>query len=324
MSNIKRLFLCLVAVFLLFCFASPVTFATGEENQNLTIIYKDQHIPIEGCEFQLYYVASLTETGIYVPTKAFQGYSLVFEAETIQRLAYTVESYVARDFIAPTKIATTNQWGSLVFENLPSGIYLVLASRHIQNNHAYETRPFIASLAGAPEEVQVFPKSESKPPHPTEETSCKVLKIWDDKGFEQHRPKEIQVDLLENGTVIDTVVLNENNHWRYTWSGLNPTFRYVVAEKNVMGYIPFIDYQGITYTITNTYQANEDPPPSNPSTPPSNPSSNPQSTPEPPGNITPPPEKLPQTGQLWWPVPLLCSLGLVFVIIGLLVRRKHE
>lgn len=324
MLKIKQVILWFAVILIFLCNVSAVSFALKEEKQNLTIIYKDQDTPIENCEFQIYYVAALKETGEYVPTNAFEKYGLVFHSEVIQRLAYTVEGYVARDGISPTKIATTNQWGSLVFENLPSGIYLVLASRHIQNDHAYETRPFIVSLAGAPEEVQVFPKSESKPPHPTEETSCKVLKIWDDKGFEQHRPKEIQVDLLENGTVIDTVVLNENNHWRYTWSGLNPTFRYVVAEKNVMGYIPFIDYQGITYTITNTYQENEDPPPSNPSTPPSNPSSNPQSTPEPPGNITPPPEKLPQTGQLWWPVPLLCSLGLVFVIIGLLVRRKHK
>lgn len=311
MQRIKRAFLCFVSVLFMLCCVAPATFAV-EENQNLTIIYKEQNEPLVDCEFQIFYVASLTEKGEYVATQRFHEYELVFHTETIHRLAYTLEGYVARDAISPTKIGTTNEWGTLVFENLPTGIYLVLAGRHIQNNHAYETHPFVVSLEGAPEEVQVFPKSESKPPHPTEETACKVLKVWDDKGYEQFRPKEIQVELLENGKVYDTVILNEKNHWRHTWTGLNPTSRFVVVEKKCDNYIPLVAYQGITYTITNEYiKKGENPTPSNPS-------SNPQITP------TPPPEKLPQTGQLWWPVPLLMVIGLVFVILGLLARRNAQ
>jgi hypothetical protein len=33
---------------------------------------------------------------------------------------------------------------------------------------------------------------------------------------------------------------------------------------------------------------------------------------------------LPQTGQLWWPVPLLLSIGLVLIIIGLVRRRNMD
>lgn len=32
--------------------------------------------------------------------------------------------------------------------------------------------------------------------------------------------------------------------------------------------------------------------------------------------------KLPQTGQLWWPVPVLALAGLVLVAIGLRLRKK--
>ncbi len=38
-----------------------------------------------------------------------------------------------------------------------------------------------------------------------------------------------------------------------------------------------------------------------------------------PGN---PPEKLPQTGQLWWPVPILGGAGLLLIAIGAKLRRK--
>ncbi len=34
-------------------------------------------------------------------------------------------------------------------------------------------------------------------------------------------------------------------------------------------------------------------------------------------------EKLPQTGQLWWPVPLLGIMGLVFITIGVRLRTKE-
>lgn len=34
--------------------------------------------------------------------------------------------------------------------------------------------------------------------------------------------------------------------------------------------------------------------------------------------------KLPQTGQLWWPVPVLVCAGLGFIVVGLLRRREAE
>ncbi len=35
-------------------------------------------------------------------------------------------------------------------------------------------------------------------------------------------------------------------------------------------------------------------------------------------------EKLPQTGQLWWPVPVLAFIGILFIIIGIGYRREEE
>ena len=33
---------------------------------------------------------------------------------------------------------------------------------------------------------------------------------------------------------------------------------------------------------------------------------------------------LPQTGQLWWPVPVLCGIGLALIISGFVLKRKKE
>ena len=33
---------------------------------------------------------------------------------------------------------------------------------------------------------------------------------------------------------------------------------------------------------------------------------------------------LPQTGQLWWPVPLLAVAGMALVMLGLIVNRRNS
>jgi len=33
---------------------------------------------------------------------------------------------------------------------------------------------------------------------------------------------------------------------------------------------------------------------------------------------------LPQTGQLWWPIPILLTAGLVLVLFGVMLRRGDD
>lgn len=40
--------------------------------------------------------------------------------------------------------------------------------------------------------------------------------------------------------------------------------------------------------------------------------------------VTPPPPNLPQTGQLWWPVPILLGTGLFSLLIGSIRRRGAD
>ena len=88
----------------------------------------------------------------------------------------------------------------------------------------------------------------------------------------------------------------------YTWT---------VVEKENSGYTVQVERDGITFVITNTYVP-EEPEPTEPTEP----------TPTKPTNPTKP--NLPQTGQLWWPVPVLLIAGLLFVILGLIRRRRFD
>lgn len=55
----------------------------------------------------------------------------------------------------------------------------------------------------------------------------------------------------------------------------------------------------------------------------SRPEEQPPENPQPENPPTKEPE-LPQTGQLWWPVPVLFAVGLLFVVVGLIRRRGAE
>lgn len=134
------------------------------------------------------------------------------------------------------------------------------------------------------------------PGEPTDDTVTRtVLKVWDDKGYENRRPKSVKVTLLQNGTVYDAQVLGESNGWQYTWDGLpkydknGNEINWTIREDAVSGYVSSTRQNGFTFVLTNTLDK----------------------------------QKLPQTGALWWPVPILAVAGLTFLITGTLSRKKN-
>ena len=129
-----------------------------------------------------------------------------------------------------------------------------------------------------------------------------MLKVWDDEAGSD-RPAEVVVQLLRDGEVYDTVTLNAENNWRYTWSDLDDSYTWTVVEEECKGYTVSVERDGITFVVTNTRV-----------TP----------LPTPPGPTDPAKPSLPQTGQVWWPVPVLLMCGLLFIIIGLICRRRSD
>lgn len=102
------------------------------------------------------------------------------------------------------------------------------------------------------------------------------------------------------------MILNERNSWRYIWNDL-PKYdknglpiEWRVVELTPEGYTVSITQESGTFVVTNT--------PKQPS-------------------VTPPTDQpkgptLPQTGELWWPVPVLAAAGLLLIAAGAGKKRK--
>lgn len=319
----KRMLALLAAVL---CLLSMTAEAAGSidltRGTSLTLTYRAGRTPISGAWFGIYRVADADETGELHRTDTFEPFDIDIRGkndEAWRALALTMESYVLRNDLTPLDSGKTDKFGELTFpaqkKTLRAGLYLVIGERHAQGGYYYDAEPFLVMLPTQDldknewvYDVQASVKSDrTEIPEEPDTVTRKVLKVWDDDGYEADRPKEITVELLRNGKVYDTVKLNTRNNWRYTWDDLDADARWTVSEQTPEGYSVSITREGITFVVTNTRK------PDRPGTP---------STPARPGNSGGS-STLPQTGVLWWPVGMLTALGLVFVILGVLSGKRR-
>ena len=99
--------------------------------------------------------------------------------------------------------------------------------------------------------------------HDTAKTSKSVVKVWEDDGNRDGlRPVSIKVQLKADGVDYGPeAVLNEGNHWSYSWTGLQENangreIAYTVVETDqVAGYTATSTVDGNTTTITNHHEA---------------------------------------------------------------------
>lgn len=245
----------------------------------------DVNCPISNMNVSLYRVADEN----YNLVDAFSHYSIDLKQD-VQGAANALENRILMDGIEADASNSSDSSYKASFTGLESGIYLVVGKDVFQDGVFYMPQVSLVSLSG---DLSVDLKYEmsDKP------SRIHVLKVWK-KDNKKSRPKSIEVCLLRSdGIVVDKVVLNSDNQWSTTWENLSTSYTYRVMETSVpSGYKESCTREKDTIVLTNT------------------------------GNFTDKVEKkdevLPNSGQLWWPVPVLLFVGLV--LFGLGRHLKNE
>ena len=282
-------------------------------------------------------------------------------------MADVLAGFVQRDQVQANRTSLTDESGCLKWEELETGLYLVIGEAFEREMvlDGYRTRiyykpaPFLIALPSLVDDKWQYDLTVSPKSIPSQEgeSSRRVLKVWDDAGYEWRRPEKLTFDLLRNGEVQETVELTADNNWRYQWDGLDNRYTWQIVEHTPDHYTVSASLQGITYVVTNRYRYGGSDSDSG-----SDDDYTPSPGPRPGGNspgseggpgVIPPLEDifdeatplgfvpgamisdgdipranwplLPQTGQLWWPVPILSGAGMLIFAAGWLMRRKeHE
>lgn len=302
-----------------------------ERETTLTVWFHDEDKNLPNVSFDLYRVADSGRFAEFTLTGDFVDYPVEIndlDAAGWKAAAQTLAGYVQRDNVAPLDRGVTDQEGRVTFptgENkLVPGLYLVMSQSKNVGGYRYTQEPQLISMPNrAAEEHQwnydvlISPKYSEVPEGSpgSRYLERKVLKVWED-GEGENRPQSIQVQLLESGKVAETVTLSAENNWRYRWDKLAANEDWRVVEKETPeGYKVTVTQEGITFVMTNTWDEPEKPPePGEPEEPgieiPEEP------VPKGPG--------LPQTGQLWWPVPLLALAGMALFLVGWMRKDKRS
>lgn len=325
----KKFWACLSAVFLLLCCAFPALAAPavppGTVSLRVKMAYEGQ--PLADVSVTLHRVGTLVETAPWIEFElagAFADYPVSLTGLDTQgwaEAAYTLASYAAADQIAPSATAVTAEDGYASFTDLPSGLYLLQAAASAdETGNTYTAAPVLLELPSYDEtshswstQAESVMKVERQTPIPA--TELGVYKIWETHGAQQ--PAGVTVELVSEGSVVDSVVLNESNYWRHTFTGLDSRKVYHVVERDVpAGYTVTISQHGDQYTITNTAQPEKNEPPGAQTT--GLASTGPASTQT---SVSP---VIPQTGMLWWPVPVLSTVGVLLFALGWKLRNEQK
>ena len=241
--------------------------------------------PVSNMNVSLYRVADEN----YNLVDSFSQYSIDLKQD-VQGAANALENRILMDGIEADACVTSDSLSTANFTGLESGIYLVVGKEVFQDGVFYMPQVSLVSLSG---DLSVDLKYETS----VKPSRIHVLKVWK-RDNKKSRPKSIEVCLLRSdGIVVDRVVLNSQNQWSNTWENLSTLYTYRVMETSVpSGYKESCTREKDTIILTNTGSDKY--------------------------RVEKKDEVLPNSGQLWWPVPVLLFVGLV--LFGLGRHLKNE
>ena len=154
-------------------------------------------------------------------------------------------------------------------ERLDTNGVVHLANYTIKESVRFYT-PFVSSISTSinplmPSETKFFDGKEEKITtsikitNKLELINLTVSKVWDDKeDFYGKRPSNVTINVYQNGEIINSIVLNKDNGWKYELKNLpkydnGKLINYSIDEVNITYYHYKIDENGnYSFTVTNT------------------------------------------------------------------------
>ena len=284
----KIVIFCLTILLISTC--SYTVFAE-EYNPNLTgsisvtLTDKKQSEAIVGAELSLYYVATviMDENGnlIYDYTNDFKQLDCAIDDE---ELATKLDLFVSQHSIPSVK-TTTNINGTAMCAELPLGLYFIKQTGAVEG--FAPCTPFLVTVPNEKDGKYLYEVNASPKTEVTRITSITIKKVWNtDKSTEA--ADSVTVQLLRNGNVVKTAILNMQNNWQVTYSDMPESDAYSVKEVDVpKEFTATYKQQDYVFTVTNT-------------------------------------STLIQTGQLIWPIPVLAGSGMLLIAVGIALLQKKR
>jgi hypothetical protein len=316
--------------------------AEAEANQLYLTIACDEE-RVGQMSYSLYRVAESQEDGTFTPVEALENAPISFVLETTRQMqdcastldAYLVSQRAEGNPIAPIRTGETDENGELTFTDLPDGLYLLVGQWKEEGDSIYLSAPTLLVLpqknedGTANRQLNAQPKVEKYYDVALNSYmgQLTVEKRWEDGATKLAQPQAVTVVIYGDGVEYQRVTLNEENNWQYSWKNTTGCVCWQAMELDVPeGYTLTSVQDGLSLVITNTCVDDPETPAESDTPAPyssdSN-SPNPSQKSNSGSNVSTQAQKLPQTGQLQWPVPVLGSAGLCLILFGWGLWRRE-
>lgn len=276
------LLLCLLPTFI---FADVVDFnKTG--SISIDLIDDDTSRPISGVSVSIYKIANVSEKNhnLYYEYESDVDCTVDINKLDNENITNEIESCILNKDATSTQISDSK--GHIEFRNLDLGIYLIKHTDNVSDGYTFNT--FLLNIPMVVDnkfeyDINTTPKIEL-----TKLFDITVYKIWNNPK-NNNIPSKVTIELIKNDIVIDTVELNKESNWSYTWKDMEMSDLYSVKEINVPK-----DYK-VSYRVENNnvfYVTNT--------------------------------STLIETGLQLWLIELLSILGVTFILVGYLLNRNYH
>lgn len=252
---------------------------------SVTLIEQKRNEPIVGAELSVYYVATalLDADGnlIYDYTEDFKQFDTAIDDTS---LSTKLDAFVSQHSVPSTKM-TTNADGTALCNELPLGLYFVKQTGAVEG--FAPCTPFLVTVPNEKNGEYVYEVSASPKTEVARLTSITIKKVWNTDESTK-ATESVTVQLLKNGNVVETAILNEQNNWQITYNDMPESDAYSIQEIDVpKGFTATYSKTGYVFTVTNT-------------------------------------STLVQTGQLMWPIPVLAVSGMLLIAAGIVLLQKKR
>lgn len=250
---------------------------------SFTLTLEAQGKPVVGAKFNVYFVAEATlqedESLTITYTEFFADCGIPLDDPD---LAEKLSDYVETHDV-PTEVLTTDENGQIGYEELTYGLYLLRQTGAVKGFSTCS--PFLFAVPLVTENEVIYDVDASPKTEVTRIKDINIQKVWlSDRP--QTTDASVTIQLLRDGKVVETAVLNDANQWKITYENMPVSDAYSVKEIDApKGYMPLYAQDGYDFTVYNM-------------------------------------SVLIQTGQRIWPIPVLAMAGLLLMVAGVILLRK--
>lgn len=255
----------------------------------ITLTEKNENEAIKGAEITIYKVASAGEENHnlkFTYTEDFNACQAILSDLESPELSKEITKCAQN--ITSDLVLKTNENGIVKFNNLDLGLYLVTQSNKVDGYSTIDS--YLVMLPQVENNKWIYNIKTEPKTDAYKTINLQVIKVWNLQNKDTKLPDSVTIELYKDEELIDTIKLNKENNWNHTWYDIEKSDSYKVVEIDISDeYTVTYSQEGYVFTVTNT-------------------------------------DKIPKTGQIFLPIIILSSLGMILILFGMYEskREKHE